>query len=106
MRTIDRALIAPPDASLQAWLPARGTRVSPPMQTRIELLDLLRGISVLVMILAHCTDAFLDPAFKSGATWTVIDFFFGLVAPAFLLASGVTLWISLERDRSTNSSRN
>lgn len=56
----------------------------------------MRGLAVILMVIAHTTDAFLDPTFKNGDLWYGVDLLFGYVAPAFLFLSGVVLHTALE----------
>ncbi|MBI2820313.1 MAG: DUF1624 domain-containing protein, partial [Acidobacteria bacterium] len=55
---------------------------------RLEYLDLIRGVFILVMIEGHTLRAFLSPEVKATAIYHYLDFIHNLTGPAFLLASG------------------
>lgn len=65
--------------------------------TRIYAIDLARGAAVILMIVAHASDAFLADRWRSGTLWYAIDLLFGYVAPAFIFLSGITLRQALDR---------
>lgn len=58
---------------------------------RIVAFDIARGLAVILMIIAHSTDAFLSERWKSGEFWEIVHISFGFVAPAFLFLSGLVL---------------
>ncbi len=82
----------------EASAPAPGPK--PPGATtstgRLEVVDWLRGLAVVLMILAHGMDAWLVPAAKSGAGYEVIRLLSGLPARLFLLLVGVSAAIQIE----------
>ena len=63
---------------------------------RIEVVDWLRGLAVVLMIMAHGMDAWLLPAAKSGFVYAVIKVGSGIPARLFLLLVGVSAAIQLE----------
>ena len=78
------------------------------MAQRYGFIDLLRGFALVVMIETHVVNAYLPLALKKGSTFFFwLAFTNGLVAPAFLFASGFSLvlqsnhqwdnWLSLSR---------
>jgi uncharacterized membrane protein len=56
---------------------------------RIQSIDLLRGWAVVFMIETHVLNATLLESLRNGAVFSVLTFMNGLVAPAFLFASGM-----------------
>jgi uncharacterized membrane protein len=59
---------------------------------RYGFVDLLRGFAILVMVETHVVNAYLPPVLKQGSElffW--VAFVNGLVAPAFLFATGFSL---------------
>jgi uncharacterized membrane protein len=62
------------------------------MAQRYGFIDLLRGFALVVMIETHVVNAYLPLALKKGSTFFFyLAFTNGLVAPAFLFASGFSL---------------
>jgi uncharacterized membrane protein len=73
--------------------------VFPGFGCRVRSIDWLRGTSVLLMIQAHAL-VLLRPELHRGALFRAVDWLDGLVAPAFILASGFSLsWAQLGRAR-------
>ncbi len=64
---------------------------------RLQFIDAFRGWAVLVMIETHVLNATLRPELMETAFFKVVNFVNGLVAPAFLFASGLTFAISTRR---------
>jgi len=65
---------------------------SPARPPRYGFIDLLRGFALLVMIETHVVNAYLPLALKKGSTFFFwLAFVNGLVAPAFLFATGFSL---------------
>ncbi len=60
-------------------------------RTRLDFVDVLRGIAVVFMIPLHTSHGWVAPALRSGNAWAAIQFFGGLAAPLFLSLSGVSL---------------
>jgi uncharacterized membrane protein len=63
---------------------------------RIDVVDWLRGVAVVLMIMAHGMDAWLLPAAKSGPIYAVIRVGSGIPARLFLLLVGVSAAIQFE----------
>jgi uncharacterized membrane protein len=57
---------------------------------RLEYLDLIRGVFILVMIEGHTLRAFLSPEAQAGAIYRFQDLLHNLTGPAFLFASGAS----------------
>lgn len=74
-------------------------RSSPPHPPakRVGFVDLLRGLAVIVMIQTHVFNATLRPPIKETGFFAVINFIDGLVAPAFLFASGLAYAVTTRR---------
>jgi uncharacterized membrane protein len=62
---------------------------SPAAPTRLVYLDVLRGVAVIVMVLAHVVDSWTREADRHGAPYYVAIFIGGLGAPLFLFLAGV-----------------
>jgi uncharacterized membrane protein len=71
--------------------------LQPPARRRVEFIDLLRGWAVIVMIETHVFNATLTPAITESGLFQVIKFINGLVAPAFLFASGMAYAVTTRR---------
>lgn len=62
---------------------------SPPTKpARLEWLDVFRGAAVVAMIQAHVVNTFLAPALREETWFAWLNWFNGLVAPAFLFIAG------------------
>jgi len=68
-----------------------------PSSQRIESLDVLRGIAVVVMVLGHSVDAVLSPAVRATDIFRVYDTSRGFTAPLFLFISGLAFMVATER---------
>ncbi len=64
---------------------------------RLQFIDAFRGWAVLVMIETHVVNATLRPDLTETVLFKVVNFVNGLVAPAFLFASGLTFAIATHR---------
>jgi uncharacterized membrane protein len=67
-----------------------------PAPGRIDVVDWLRGLAVVLMILAHGMDAWLVPAAKSGTAYEIVRVASGIPARLFLLLVGVSAAIQFE----------
>jgi uncharacterized membrane protein len=72
------------------------TDIAPPKK-RIEFIDLLRGWAVIVMIETHVFNATLLPELTGTPFFQALKFINGLVAPAFLFASGMAYAVTTRR---------
>ena len=68
-------------------------------RSRLPELDALRGAAIVAMVIWHAADAWLHPAYRSGAGWHTARVIGGLAAPAFLFVAGASVAIALERGR-------
>lgn len=68
----------------------------PSQSRRIEVVDWLRGVAVVLMILAHGTDAWLIPSHRIGLPYEIIRLLSGIPARLFLLLVGVSAAIQFE----------
>ena len=57
-------------------------------RARVEWLDLFRGAAVVAMIETHVVNTFLAPALRDAAWFGWLNWFNGLIAPAFLFIAG------------------
>jgi uncharacterized membrane protein len=62
-------------------------RVSAPSQ-RLDWLDLFRGLAVLGMVWTHSAHTFLDLSLRQSAWFHELDYYHGLIAPAFFWIAG------------------
>jgi uncharacterized membrane protein len=69
-----------------------------PKTNRYAFVDLLRGFALMLMIEAHVVNAFLRPALRDDPLYHVLSFVNGLVAPAFLFASGFSIYLQGRRN--------
>ena len=58
---------------------------------RKRYLDWLRGVAVIVMVLAHVSDAWTMDADRERTLYLIVIFIAGLAAPLFLFMAGLTL---------------
>ena len=58
---------------------------------RKTYLDWLRGVAVVVMVLAHVTDAWTLDSDRKTSQFFYVVFVSGLAAPLFLFMAGLTL---------------
>ncbi|RPH37751.1 DUF1624 domain-containing protein [bacterium] len=71
---------------------------SPPGKPkRLDFIDLLRGWAVIIMIETHVLNATLLPSLRLELPFKILDFINGLVAPAFLFASGLAYAVVTRR---------
>ena len=74
-----------------------GSALPPTNRTsRIDVVDWLRGVAVVLMIMAHGMDAWLLPAAKTGAAYAIIKVGSGIPARLFLFLVGVSAAIQFE----------
>ena len=64
---------------------------APPERVRVAWLDLFRGAAVLAMIETHAANTFLAPGLRTAAWFGWLNWFNGLIAPAFLFIAGYAL---------------
>jgi uncharacterized membrane protein len=63
---------------------------------RLEFLDLIRGIFILIMVEGHTLRALLSMAAQASAIYVIQDLIHNLTGPAFLFASGAALVYSTQ----------
>ena len=73
-----------------------GTPLQASKPSRIEVVDWLRGVAVVLMIMAHGMDAWLLPAAKTGEIYAIIRVASGIPARLFLFLVGVSAAIQFE----------
>jgi len=64
---------------------------------RFYFIDQFRGWAVLFMIETHVVNAFLQTELRSSLAYKALDFFNGLIAPAFVFIAGFSFAIVAER---------
>jgi len=76
---------------------------------RVAFIDVARGLAVLLMILIHSFNSWVDPALRGSATYRLAQHLGGFAAPGFLLLAGVGLGFKFQsavrRGRSLAESR-
>jgi uncharacterized membrane protein len=88
---------------LLGWSATVASSASPPQPTaapssrRLDAVDWLRGLAVVLMIQAHGFDAWLTPEAKTGGAYWLIRHMSGLPSRLFLLLVGVTAAMGFER---------
>lgn len=60
----------------------------PTPSRRLEWIDLFRGLAVLGMIWTHAAHTFLDVSIRQSAWFDELDYYHGLIAPAFFWIAG------------------
>jgi len=68
-----------------------------PTGNRIQSIDMMRGVAVVVMVMGHSIDSVLSLEFRSTELFRIYDFFRGFTAPAFLFVSGLTFSVATEK---------
>ena len=68
-----------------------------PEKKRFYFIDQFRGWAVLFMVETHVVNAFLHYGLRSSLSYKTLDFFNGLIAPAFLFIAGFSFAIVAER---------
>jgi len=69
----------------------------PSPSNRFAFLDWLRGLAAIIMIQGHTFDAFARPESRNGAVFIFSQFFGGEAAAIFLLLTGVTYALGMNR---------
>src|SRR5215475_1757713 len=65
--------------------------------TRLQYLDWMRGLAVVLMIETHVFDSFLAERYRSSEWYWLSQFLGGMPAPMFLFLLGVSLALVLDR---------
>ena len=69
----------------------------PQSSQRLESLDVLRGVAVVIMVLGHGVDSVLSPSVRATDMFRVYDAVRGFTAPLFLFISGLAFMVATER---------
>jgi uncharacterized membrane protein len=64
---------------------------------RYSFIDMLRGLAVIVMVETHVVNAYLPAGLRHSSFFFWLTFVNGLVAPAFLFAAGMSLFLQANR---------
>ena len=51
---------------------------------RLNFVDLMRGLAMIVMVEVHVVNSMMDPVFRNEAWFNYINFLNGMVAPVFI----------------------
>lgn len=76
------------------WTSSRGGPTD-----RVQLVDVLRGIAVVLMLGWHCSDGWLAEAHRAGLGWSIARVTGGIAAPLFLFAAGMSVALGARRGR-------
>jgi uncharacterized membrane protein len=57
-------------------------------KSRLNFVDFMRGLAMVVMIEVHVVNSLMDPALRSESWFYFVNFINGLVAPGFIFVSG------------------
>src|SRR5690349_17156926 len=85
---------------------ASGPGVATPskaLSSRLQYLDWLRGLAVLLMIQVHVADSFLKESLRVSAAYRFSQWIGGWAAPLFLFMAGVSLALVFDRLRSKSA---
>ena len=77
-----------------------------PAKARLQYLDWLRGLAVLLMIQVHVTDSFLGEDLRTTAWYRFSQYVGGWAAPLFLFMAGISLALVFDRLREKGASAN
>jgi uncharacterized membrane protein len=73
--------------------------------SRLDAIDWLRGLAVVLMIQTHLYDAWTSPAAKASSTYWWTRYFGGVPSRLFLLLVGVSMAIGFERQLERGAAR-
>lgn len=65
--------------------------------TRIQFLDIMRGVAVIIMVMGHSIDSVLSTSLRSSEIFRYYDAFRGFTAPMFLFISGCAFSVATEK---------
>jgi acyltransferase len=68
-----------------------------PTPPRVQFLDLLRGVAVVIMVMGHSLDAVLSNEVRASEVFKFYDSLRGFTAPLFLLIAGFAFSIATEK---------
>jgi len=85
--------------------PSTPAAPKPPGPARLDAVDWLRGLAVVLMIQTHLYDSWLSPVVKASDTWQWVRFWGGIPARLFLLLVGVSMAIGFEKQIAKNLDR-
>ncbi len=57
-------------------------------KSRLNFIDLMRGLAMIVMIEVHVVNSLMHPALRTESWFNFVNFINGIVAPAFIFISG------------------
>lgn len=63
-------------------------------KTRLNFIDLMRGIVMIVMIEVHVVNSMMDPALRNETWFNYLNFINGMVAPGFIFISGFAFMLA------------
>src|ERR1700675_480119 len=68
-----------------------------PLKSRVTFIDWMRGVAATIMLQGHTFDAFLRPEDRTGGFFTFSQFIGGEAAALFLLVTGITFGMGMNR---------
>ena len=66
-------------------------------KSRLDFVDLMRGIAMLVMIEVHVVNSLMDVGLRNTSWFGYINFINGLVAPSFIFISGFAFVLASQK---------
>ena len=75
------------------------TERAPKDQDRLAVVDVMRGVAVVLMILWHTAQAWIATRFQTGAFWDTLRLLGGLAAPSFLFLAGMGVGLKAISDQ-------
>ncbi len=63
-------------------------------KTRLNFVDLMRGLAMIVMIEVHVVNSLMNPLLRNESWFNYINFINGLVAPGFIFISGFAFMLA------------
>ena len=63
-------------------------------KTRLNFVDLMRGMVMLIMIQVHVVNSMMEPVLRTATWFHLVNFINGLVAPTFIFISGFAFMLA------------
>lgn len=67
------------------------------MKKRLNFVDLMRGLAMIVMIEVHVVNSLMNPALRNEAWFSFVNFLNGMVAPSFVFISGFAFMLASQK---------
>jgi len=66
-------------------------------KTRLNFVDLMRGLAMIVMIEVHVVNSMMNPALRNEEWFSFVNFINGMVAPSFIFISGFAFMLASQK---------